>query len=110
MDLCGLYIASVETCVVPSVSAGTSGDVYGAMRLKSCGMLGSFISTTFGGALLLPCPLLGALNFLPDPYMEFITLLTIFQHPLMRFISLLHMNQHPIMGFLRLQLDGRTFM
>ena len=56
MDMHGPYLACVESCVVPSGSAGTSG----AIILRSCVMLGSSILTTCGGALALPYTILGS--------------------------------------------------
>ena len=49
VDLCGPSVEGVETCVGPSGSAGTSG----AIRLGSCDVLESSISTTCLGA---SCP------------------------------------------------------
>ena len=43
--MCGPSVEGAETCVVPYVSSGTSG----AIRLGSCGMSGSLISTNCGG-------------------------------------------------------------
>ena len=100
-------MAGVETCVGPSGSAGTSSAVSGAIRLESCGISVSSISTTFGGEYLaLPYPLLGDRHFLPAPYLEFPSLLLIVQHPLLVITLVLHLNHHPLLGFLRIQLDG----
>ena len=49
VDLCGPSVDGVETCVGPSRSAGT----YGAIRIESCEILGSYISTICGGV---SCP------------------------------------------------------
>ena len=43
VDLRGTSVDGVENCVGPYGSAGTSG----AIRFGSCGMSGSFISTTY---------------------------------------------------------------
>ena len=98
--MCGPYVDGVETCVGLSASAGTSGGI----RLGSCGIFVSSISTNCGErAISLPYPLLGDLHFLPDPYMEFPYLLIIFHRPILGITILLHMNWHPLLGFLHLQ-------
>ena len=124
MDLNGLSVAGVENFVDPSVSVGTSSAIRlgscgmlgswtsSAIRLGSCGMLGSLISTTYGGSsislleggyLALPNPFMGSRHFLPDPYLEFTYFPLLVQHPILGITLLLHLNCHPLMGFICLQ-------
>ena len=106
VDLRGHSVAGVETCVGPFGLAGTSSAVSGSIILWYCWMSGSSISMTWGGGLALTYPLLGARHFLMVPYMEYLTVLTIFQCPLLVFLLLLHLNWHPLLRFIRLQWDG----
>ena len=80
MYLCGPSVDSVITSVGTSGSSGA----FGSIRLVSCGMSISSISTTCGGgALALIYPLLGDQYFLTAPYLAFPYLLLLVQHLLL---------------------------
>ena len=96
----GTSVSGAETCVGPYGSAGISG----AIRLGSCGMSVSFISTTCGGgSLALTYPLLGSRHFSQTPYLAFPSLPLLVQHALLGIPLHRHLNCHPLLGVLRLQ-------